>query len=82
VVPANLLGLPLACVPAGRVEGTGLPIGVLITGRRLREHLCLEAAEAIETRLGVTTSALTASHFDLNTGRVYYLCRWPRRCEK
>ncbi len=55
VVPANLLGLPCACVPAGRDEGTGLPIGVLITGRRLREDLCLEAAEAIEARLGVAT---------------------------
>jgi len=55
VVPANLLGLPSACVPAGRDEATGLPIGVLITGRRLREDLCLEAAEAIEQRLGVAT---------------------------
>src|SRR6266436_2504081 len=41
VVPANLLGLPSACVPAGRDEETGLPIGVLITGRRLREDLTL-----------------------------------------
>jgi amidase len=55
VVPANLLGLPSACVPAGRDEGTGLPIGVLITGRRLREDQCLEAAEAIEARLGLAT---------------------------
>jgi amidase len=55
VVPANFLGLPSACVPAGRDQGTGLPIGVLITGRRLREDLCLEAAEAIEVRLGLTT---------------------------
>ena len=55
VVPANLLGLPSACVPAGRDEATGLPIGVLITGQRLRDDLCLEAAEAIEARLGVAT---------------------------
>jgi amidase len=55
VVPANLLGLPSACVPAGRDEATGLPIGVLITGPRLREDLCLEAAEAVETRLGLAT---------------------------
>jgi len=55
VVPANLLGLPSACVPAGRDETTGLPIGVLVTGRRLREDQCLEAAEAIEARLGLTT---------------------------
>jgi amidase len=55
VVPANLLGLPSACVPAGRDEATGLPIGVLLTGPRLREDLCLEAAEAIEARLGLAT---------------------------
>jgi amidase len=55
VVPANLLGLPSACVPAGRDEESGLPIGVLVTGQRLREDLCLEAAEAIEDRLGVAT---------------------------
>jgi amidase len=55
VVPANVLGLPSACVPAGRDEATGLPIGVLVTGRRFREDLCLEAAEAIEARLGLTT---------------------------
>ena len=55
VVPANLLGLPSACVPAGRDETTGLPIGVLVTGPRFREDLCLEAAEAIEARLGVNT---------------------------
>jgi amidase len=55
VVPANLLGLPSACVPAGLDEATGLPVGVLITGRRLREDLCLEAAEAIEARLGLAT---------------------------
>jgi amidase len=55
VVPANLLGLPSACVPAGRDEATGLPIGVLVTGPRLREDLCLDAAEMIETRLGLAT---------------------------
>jgi amidase len=55
VVPANLMGLPSACVPAGRDEATGLPIGVLVTGQRFREDLCLEAAEAIEARLGLTT---------------------------
>jgi amidase len=55
VVPANLMGLPSACVPAGRDAATGLPIGVLVTGPRLREDLCLEAAEAIESRLGLAT---------------------------
>jgi amidase len=54
-VPACVLGLPSACVPAGRDHETGLPIGVILTGRRLREDLCLDAAEAIEARLGVET---------------------------
>jgi len=55
VTPASLLGLPSACVPAGRDVSTGLPIGVLITGQRLREDLCLEAVEAVEARLGLET---------------------------
>jgi amidase len=55
VTPANLLGLPSACVPAGRDAATGLPIGVLVTGRRLRDDLCLDAAEVIEARLGLET---------------------------
>ena len=52
---ASLLGLPSACVPAGNDAETGLPIGVLVTGPRLREDLCLDAAEAIEARLGLAT---------------------------
>jgi amidase len=55
VTPANLLGLPCACVPAGRDGASGLPLGVLVTGARLREDLCLDAAEAIEARLGLDT---------------------------
>ena len=55
VVPANLLGLPSACAPAGRDPVTGLPIGVLVTGRRMRDGECLDAAEAIEARIGVKT---------------------------
>jgi amidase len=55
VTPANLLGLPSACVPAGRDSATGLPIGVLLTGSRMRDDLCLDAAEAVEARLGLET---------------------------
>lgn len=55
VVAANLLGLPSACVPAGRDTATGMPIGVLLTGQRLREDLCLDAAEVIEARSGLAT---------------------------
>ena len=53
VLPANLLGLPAAVVPAAVADG--LPIGVQITGQRFREDLCLDAAEAIEAALGVLT---------------------------
>jgi amidase len=55
VVGANLLGLPSACVPAGRDAATGLPIGVLLTGRRMRDDQCLDAAEVVEARLGLET---------------------------
>jgi amidase len=55
VVPANLLGLPSACVPAGLDPASGLPVGVLLTGRRMRDDECLDAAEAVEAKLGLET---------------------------
>ena len=55
VLPANLFGLPSACVPAGRDAVTGLPIGVLLTGRRMCDAECRAAAEGIESRLGLKT---------------------------
>lgn len=55
VTPANLLGLPSACVPAARDPQSGLPIGVLLTGRRFREDQCLDAAEAVERLRAVHT---------------------------
>ena len=55
VVPANLLGLPSACVPAGLDPASGLPVGVLLTGRRMRDEECLDAAEAVEAKLGLET---------------------------
>ncbi|MBC5765755.1 amidase [Ramlibacter albus] len=55
VLPANLLGLPSACVPASRDDATGLPVGVLLTGARFREDLCLAAAEVVEASAGVVT---------------------------
>ncbi len=53
VLPMNLLGLPVVCVPTGLADG--LPLGVQIIGDRGREDLCLAASEAIEARLGVLT---------------------------
>lgn len=55
MMPANLLGLPSACVPAGYDELTGLPIGVLLTGGRFSDDLCLAAAEVVERGANVTT---------------------------
>ena len=49
VMPANALGLPSACAPAGLVDG--LPVGVLLTGAMYREDLCLDGAELVEAAL-------------------------------
>ncbi len=53
VTPMNLLGLPVVCVPTGTANG--LPLGVQVVGDRFREDVCLDAAEAIEQRLGRLT---------------------------
>jgi amidase len=53
IVVVNLLGLPAVALPTGIARG--LPQGVQIIGPRFREDLCLEAAEAIEERLGTVT---------------------------
>ena len=54
----NLLGLPAAAVPTGLVDG--VPIGVQIIGQHFREDLCLDAAQAIETAVGVLAHQLWA----------------------
>jgi amidase len=53
VLPANLMGLPAACVPTTVVNG--LPMGAQIIADRFREDIALSAAEAIEQRCGVLT---------------------------
>lgn len=52
-VAGNLLGLPSVTVPTGTADG--LPTGVQVLGPGFREDLCLDAAEAIEARLGTLT---------------------------
>ncbi len=52
-LPANLMGLPAACVPTG--VANGLPTGAQIIGNLLREDLCLDAAQVIEDSVGVLT---------------------------
>ena len=49
----NALGLPAAALPVG-VDG-GLPQVVQVIGPRYREDLCLDAAAALEERLGIIT---------------------------
>ncbi|MDX1375090.1 MAG: amidase family protein [Burkholderiales bacterium] len=52
----NLLGLPAAAVPTGL--HAGVPIGVQIIGPRFREDLCLDAAQAIESAVGIVAETL------------------------
>ncbi len=46
VIPANYLGLPVVCVPAGMVDGS--PVAVQLMADRFREDVCLEAAALVE----------------------------------
>ncbi len=49
----NALGLPAIALPVG--TGGGLPQSVQVIGPRYREDLCLDAAAALEDRVGVIT---------------------------
>jgi Asp-tRNA(Asn)/Glu-tRNA(Gln) amidotransferase A subunit family amidase len=49
----NALGLPAAALPVG--IGDGLPQAVQVIGPRFREDLCLDAAAALEDRVGAIT---------------------------
>jgi amidase len=53
VLPANLLGLPAAVVPAGLADG--LPVGAQLTGGRFADLLVLDVAQVIEDALGLLT---------------------------
>jgi amidase len=50
----SFAGVPAAAVPTG-LDEDGLPTGVQLIGRAYREDLCLDAAAAVEDRLGVLT---------------------------
>jgi amidase len=54
----SLLGLPVAVAPVGLAGGH--PVGVQVIGSRYREDLCLDAAAAIEARVGVLVHTLWA----------------------
>ena len=53
VLPANLLGLPAAVVPAGVVDG--LPVGAQLTGGRFADLVVLDVAQVVEDALGTIT---------------------------
>jgi amidase len=52
-LPANLLGLPAACVPTGTANG--FPTGAQIIANLYREDLCLEAAQVVQEAVGTLT---------------------------
>jgi amidase len=52
-IAVNALGLPAVAVPVG--VGDGLPQAVQVIGPRYREDLCLDAAAALEDRVGIIT---------------------------
>jgi amidase len=54
----SVLGLPVAVAPMGLVGGH--PVGVQLVASRYREDICLDAAQAIEDRVGVLTRRLWA----------------------
>ncbi len=58
----NFMGLPAAIVPANFNDG--LPVGVQIVGRRFREDLILDAAEAVENKVGIMAQRLWAREAD------------------
>jgi amidase len=49
----NALGLPALALPVG--IGDGLPQAVQLIGPRYREDVCLDAAAAVEDRVGIIT---------------------------
>ena len=57
----NFMGLPAGCVPA--IYNGGLPLGVQIVGRLMREDLILDACEAIENSTGVMAHKLWAGEY-------------------
>jgi amidase len=52
-IAINALGLPAVALPVG--IGDGLPQAVQVIGPRYREDLCLDAAAALEDRVGIIT---------------------------
>ncbi len=54
----SVLGLPAAATPVGLAGGH--PVGVQLIASRFREDICLDAAAAIEARVGILAKTLWA----------------------
>jgi amidase len=54
----SVLGLPAAATPIGSADGH--PVGVQLIASRFREDVCLDAAAAIEARVGILAHSLWA----------------------
>ena len=52
-IAVNALGLPAVVLPVGTADG--MPQSVQVIGPRYRDDLCLDAAAALENRLGIST---------------------------
>jgi amidase len=63
----NVLGVPAVALPVG--IGDGLPQAVQVIGPRYREDLCLDAAAALEDRLGIITPIDPGATEELEAGR-------------
>jgi amidase len=63
----NVLGVPAVALPVG--IGDGLPQAVQVIGPRYREDLCLDAAAAMEDRVGIITPIDPGATEALEAGR-------------
>lgn len=63
----NVLGVPAVALPVG--IGDGLPQAVQVIGPRYREDLCLDAAAAVEDRVGIITPIDPGATEELEAGR-------------
>ena len=67
MLATSVLGVPAVSVPTGVHDG--VPLGVQIIGGRYCEEFCLDAAKAVETRLGLSSPVAPLAARDGPGGR-------------